>query len=135
MNSKKKNVKGFTLIELLITIVILGLLVSIVAPEMFSKVGSSKRKTAEAQMQMLETAISAYRLDIGRVPESLNELRASDKPNWDGPYLPKDVPLDPWGNAYFYNPTPDQINPFEMKSYGADGTEGGEGENEDVVLN
>lgn len=130
MNNK---VKGFTLIELLITIVILGLLVSIVAPEMFSKVGSSKRKAASAQMQMLETAISAYRLDTGNLPESLKELRLSDAANWDGPYLPKDVPLDPWGNPYSYTVNTDKLNPFTLKSLGADGNESGEGDNADII--
>lgn len=133
MRSVKSN-KGFTLIELLITIVILGLLVSIVAPEMFSKVGSSKRKAAEAQMQMLETAISAYRLDVGRLPEELSELRRSEANNWDGPYLPKDVPLDPWGNAYNYSVTSDNLKPFVLKSFAADGAEGGEGDDEDIIL-
>ena len=130
---RSNHYKGFTLIELLITIVILGLLVSIVAPEMFSKVGSSKRKAAEAQMQMLETAISAYRLDTGKLPEQLSELRRSDATNWDGPYLPNDVPLDPWGTPYSYEVTSDKLNPFLLKSLGADGMEGGEGDNEDIV--
>ncbi|MDI4652087.1 MULTISPECIES: type II secretion system major pseudopilin GspG [Pseudoalteromonas] len=131
---KTKTNMGFTLIELLITIVILGLLVSIVAPEMFSKVGSSKRKAAEAQMQMLETAISAYRLDTGRLPEALAELRRSEVNNWDGPYLPKDVPLDPWGNSYSYETTNDKLKPFILKSLAADGAEGGEDEDEDIIL-
>ncbi|CAM5217151.1 type II secretion system protein GspG [Alishewanella longhuensis] len=82
--------------------VILGLLASLVAPTMFSKVDSSKRNTAVAQMQMIATALDAFRLDVGRYPDNLTELRQSDRRGWDGPYLPKDVPLDPWGNNYVY---------------------------------
>ena len=84
-----KRHAGFTLIELLIVIVILGLLASLVAPEMFSKVDSSKRKTAATQMKMLQTSIDAFRLDTGRVPAALAELTKSDVRGWDGPYLPK----------------------------------------------
>jgi len=126
--------QGFTLIELLIVMVILGLLASLVAPEMFSKVDSSQRKTATAQMQMLQTAISAYRLDIGNFPQSLNELRQSDNPRWDGPYLPKDVPLDPWGNAYIYRFPGSSSAAYDLFSYGADGREGGEELNADIFV-
>lgn len=127
-----KNVnKGFTLIELLIVMVILGLLASLVAPSMFSKVASSKVKTAETQMQMLATSLDAYRLDLGVYPSSLDELRRSEAPRWDGPYLPKDVPMDPWGNPYIYK-YPSSENEYDLMSYGLDGTVGGEGEAADV---
>ena len=100
---RRRPVRGFTLIELLIVIVILGLLLSLVAPTMFSKVGSSQRKTAMAQMQMLSTALDTYRLDTGVFPSQLSDLRAASVPGWDGPYLPRDVPSDPWGNPYVYS--------------------------------
>lgn len=129
MNTKK--VKGFTLIELLIVIVIVGLLASLVAPEMFSKVDSSRVKTAKAQMEMIETALNTYRLDLGQYPQSLGELIKSDKPNWDGPYLPKEVPLDPWGNPYVYNNN--SGSGFSLLSYGRDGRVGGEGNDADII--
>lgn len=131
MNTNRKQ--GFTLIELLIVMVILGLLASLVAPTMFSKVSSSKVKTAEAQMQMLVTSMDAYRLDNGRYPNSLNDLRTppSESTSWDGPYLPKSVPLDPWGNPYIYSADGGE-NEFLLMSYGADGKQGGEEENSDV---
>ncbi|SUI75454.1 type II secretion system major pseudopilin GspG [Shewanella morhuae] len=125
--------RGFTLIELLIVIVIIGLLASLVAPAMFSKVSSSQRKTAEAQMQMLETAIDTYRLDNGDFPDSLDELRKSDKSTWDGPYLPKALPMDPWGNAYIYKKPGEGGAPYYMASYGKDGQPGGEDDNADIV--
>lgn len=127
----KKN-KGFSLMELMIVLIILGLLGSLVAPKLFSKVSSSKKKTAIAQMQMFETAIDTYRLDMGTVPSSLEELRTSNNPNWDGPYLPKAIPLDPWGKSYIYTVPGENNMPYSVKSFGLDGQEGGEGENADV---
>ncbi|GEK08886.1 MULTISPECIES: type II secretion system major pseudopilin GspG [Pseudoalteromonas] len=128
-----KKARGFSLIELLIVLIILGLLGSLVAPKLFSKVGSSKKKTAVAQMQMFETAIDTYRLDMGTVPSSLEELRRSNAANWDGPYLPKDIPLDPWGKPYVYTVPGSDNRPYDILSYGLDGKPGGEGESEDVV--
>lgn len=131
----KRRLAGFTLIELLIVIVILGLLLSLVAPTMFSKVGSSQRKTAMAQMQMLSTALDTYRLDTGGFPSSLNELRMGKAPGWDGPYLPRDVPADPWGNPYAYSAKPDDpAKPYSLMSFGKDGRAGGDGDAEDIVF-
>ncbi|WP_337879030.1 type II secretion system major pseudopilin GspG [Rheinheimera sp.] len=130
---KLNRIQGFTLIELLITIVIIGLLASLVAPDMFSKVSSSKRKTAQTQMAMLETAINTYRLDVGTVPASLTELTQSKASGWDGPYLPKEVPLDPWGAAYDYKTPGDNGALYSLKSFGADKQPGGEGDNEDII--
>ena len=124
---------GFTLIELLIVIVILGLLMSLVAPAMFSKVDSSKIKTAQAQMEMFRTALDTYRLDLGDFPESLEELRSSDKKGWDGPYLPKSLPLDPWGNPYEYRIPGNDGMPFLLFSYGKDGKLGGSDDAADIV--
>ncbi|QYJ74059.1 type II secretion system major pseudopilin GspG [Shewanella sp. FJAT-52076] len=130
---KDIKVKGFTLIELLIVVVILGLLMSLVAPTMFSKVDSTKLKTAQMQMDMLSSALDTYRLDIGSYPASLSELRASSNPKWDGPYLPKDVPLDPWGNPYVYASPGDNGLPYTLKSFGKDGVAGGEDDNADLI--
>lgn len=124
--------KGFTLIELLIVMVIIGLLASLVAPTMFSKVDSSKIKTAQAQMQMLATSLDAHRLDVGHYPADLNELRTSDKAGWDGPYLPKSVPLDPWGHPYIYK-FPNEMKEYDLMSYGSDGKDGGTDDAADVV--
>lgn len=126
------KMRGFTLIELLIVMVILGLLASLVAPTMFSKVDSSKRNTAVAQMQMLATSLDAFRLDVGRYPDRLDELRTSDRRGWDGPYLPREVPLDPWGAPYVYR-IPGEIEAYDLLSFAADGVEGGEGDNADII--
>lgn len=132
---RRRRNRGFTLIELLIVIVILGLLLSLVAPTMFSKVGSSQRKAALAQMQMLSTALDTYRLDVGSYPSTLAELRVGTAPGWDGPYLPRELPVDPWGNQYVYTvQSDDPAKPYSLKSLGRDGREGGEGDSADILL-
>jgi general secretion pathway protein G len=131
---RRRRNRGFTLIELLIVIVILGLLLSLVAPTMFSKVGSSQRKAALAQMQMLSTALDTYRLDVGDYPGSLNELRQGNAPGWDGPYLPREIPLDPWGNPYVYALGSKADKPFTLMSFGKDGREGGQDDAEDIIF-
>lgn len=128
---KKHN--GFTMMELLIVIVILGLLASLVAPKFFNKLGTAERGIAGTQMSAFETAIDTYRLDLGKYPSKLDDLRRGDEPRWDGPYLPKDVPLDPWGNPYVYELTNDKEKPYNLLSYGADGKEGGEDNNADII--
>ncbi len=120
------------MIELLIVIVILGLMASLVAPKFFNQLGTAERGIAVAQMNAFETALDTYRLDMGKYPEKLDELRKSDNNRWDGPYLPKDVPMDPWGNPYVYIIPGENGNPYSLKSYGADGQPGGVDNNEDV---
>lgn len=128
--------RGFTLIELLIVMIILGLLAALVAPKMFQKVGSSKQKAAKAQISMIGTALDAYRLDVGSYPgadEGLVALRKNPGHGaWDGPYLTKEVPNDPWGRPYVYR-SPGEHGDYDLYSLGADGQEGGEGENADVL--
>jgi len=135
-NLRRRGELGFTLIELLIVMIILGLLAALVAPKMFQKVGSSKQKAAKTQISMLGTALDAYRLDMGRYPSGEDGLDALRKPpgqgSWDGPYLSKDVPPDPWGNPYVYR-APGEHGDYDLVSLGADGQDGGEGENADVV--
>jgi general secretion pathway protein G len=133
--------RGFTLIEILVVIVVIAILATLVAPNVFQHVGTAKATTARAQMEELTTTLDAYRLDNGSYPtteQTLNALweRPSIDPpvNWRGPYLRKAVPLDPWGRPYVYV-FPGQQNPngFDLYSLGADGQPGGEGENEDIL--
>jgi general secretion pathway protein G len=128
---------GFTLIELLVVVIIIGLLASLVAPKFFGKLGMSKQKTASAQIELFGAALDEFRLDNGRYPttdEGLVALR--DKPedleNWAGPYLPKAIPKDPWGNEYVYI-CPGEHYDYDLISYGRDGEPGGEGEDTDIV--
>lgn len=136
--SKKRllSSRGFTLIELLVVMVIIGLLASLVAPKMFKKVDSSKIKTARAQIELLGTALDSYRLDNGKYPTTEQGLRAlRTKPanvkTWDGPYLPKDIPLDPWHQKYVYK-SPGDHNDYDLTSYGADNKVGGEDGDADI---
>ena len=135
MKRRKKKEKGFSLIELLIVMVIMGLLAALVGPRMFGKVGKSKQNAARSQMALFETALDTYRLDVGKYPSTEQGLPAlrtkpSDEEKWDGPYLPKSVPKDPWGHPYIYRRTDN--GEVEMISLGANGTEGGEGEDKDI---
>lgn len=135
-HAARKGQQAFTMIELLIIMIILGLLVSLVGPKLIQKVDTSKVKTARTQISMLETGLDAYRLDLGRYPSSAEGLKAlvekSESPRWEGPYLRKGVPLDPWGREYQYR-SPGEHGSFDLFSLGADGATGGEGENADVV--
>jgi general secretion pathway protein G len=131
-----KKERGFTLIEILIVMVIIGLLAALVGPRMFGKVGKSKQGAAKAQMALFETALDSYRLDVGRYPsteQGLNALRVrlQGEDKWDGPYLRREIPADPWGNPYVYR-SPGEYGDFDIISYGADGRPGGEGEDQDI---
>lgn len=128
--------RGFTLIELLIVIVILGLLVGLVGPRMVGRVGGARRNTAKAQIEMLATACDTFRLDMSRFPENLEELLTNpgEGKKWDGPYLNKsEIPRDPWDNPYEYRVPGEEGRDYDIISYGADGTEGGNEENADIV--
>ena len=133
----RKGSRGFTLIELMIVVVILGLLAAFVAPKFFGKMSTAKLKAAKVQIEMFGTALDAFRLDVGRYPTTEEGLKAlREKPSgvdkWEGPYLPKEIPQDPWGNAYVYR-SPSEHGDYDIMSYGLDKVEGGEGENQDVV--
>jgi general secretion pathway protein G len=131
-----KNRKGFTLIELLVVITILGLLALLVAPKMLGRVGPAKQKATLAQIELFGTALDTFHLDIGRYPttsEGLQALRVNPGvEGWNGPYIPKEIPLDPWGNAYVYV-SPGSHGDYDLMSLGADKAQGGEGEDQDIV--
>lgn len=130
--------RGFTLLELLVVVVIIGVLVAYVAPRYFQQVGKSERTAALGQIDALRKAIDAYWLDVGDYPtaeQGLNALMVKpDGANkWNGPYLQRKVPRDPWGNAYVYR-IPGQTGDFDLISLGKDGRPGGEGEAADIGL-
>ncbi len=136
MPANFRNSHGFTLLELLVVIVIIGLLAGYVAPRYFSQVGKSEIQIAKAQIDALDKALDQYRLDVRRYPtvdEGLQALttKPANEPNWNGPYLKKAVPNDPWGRPYIYR-VPGQKGEFDLLSYGRDGKPGGSGEDADI---
>lgn len=129
--------RGFTLLELLVVMVIIGLLAGYVGPRFFSQIGKSEVNTARAQIDAFEKALDQYRLDVGRYPSAEQGVPAlmaapAGASRWQGPYLRKAVPADPWGNPYRYR-QPGEHGEYDLFSYGADGQPGGEGTNADIT--
>ena len=128
---------GFTLLELLVVIVIIGLLAAFVGPKYFAQLGKSEVTVAKSQMESFEKSLDTYRLDVGRYPtgeEGLAALMAapaSAGAKWNGPYLKKGVPPDPWGHPYQYR-SPAAKGEYEIVSLGRDGQPGGAGDNADI---
>ena len=129
---------GFTLLELLVVIVIIGLLAAYVGPKYFSQLGKSEVTIAKAQIEAFEKSLDTYRLDVGRYPtteEGLGALLtapATAGAKWNGPYLKKALPLDPWGHPFQYR-APGTKSEFEILSLGRDGQPGGTGEDADIT--
>lgn len=132
--------QGFTLLEMIVVLVIIGLIMGLVGPRLFSQADKAKVQTAETQVKMLKGSLETMRLDIGRYPtqeEGLKLLvqRPSDSKlvqRWKGPYLEDGLPDDPWGNPYQYSPQPAGTYSFTLYSFGADGKDGGADYDADV---
>lgn len=142
MTNARTPSRGFTLIEILVVIAVIAILAALVAPNVFQHLGTSRDSAARAQVEMISAALDMYRLDNGRYPtteQGLEALRVepATEPlprNWNGPYLRRTVPDDPWGNPYVYrSPGVENTWGFDLLSYGADGREGGEGEDQDIT--
>ena len=128
---------GFTLLELLVVIVIIGMLASYVGPKYFAQLGKSEATTAKAQIEALAKAMDTFRLDVGRYPTNDEGLAAlTTQPDsakgWNGPYLKKSVPPDPWGRKYLYT-FPVGNGDFQIQSLGKDRQRGGSAEDADIT--
>jgi general secretion pathway protein G len=133
----RARLRGFTLLELLVVMVIIGLLAAYVGPKYFSQIGKSEVKTARAQIVGLEKALEQYRIDVGSYPSSEQGLAAlvtapANVAKWDGPYLSKSLPLDPWGHAYVYK-IPGTHSDYDLISLGRDNQPGGDGLDADIT--
>jgi len=133
---KRRRGRGFTLIELLVVLVILGLVAAIAVPQVIKYVGSAKSDTARIQIERLATTLDLYRLEVGRYPSNAEGLEAlverpPDAETWNGPYLKERDISDPWGRPYVYA-SPGEIGDYDLSTLGADGQEGGDGENADI---
>jgi len=128
-----RTAAGFTLIEILVVMAIIGMLAVMVAPNIFNQQAGAQRDAALSQISALEAALDTYRLDVGQYPDSLEGLVENDsgRAAWNGPYLRREVPLDPWGNEYVYD---SDGRGFTLVSYGPDGERGGEGDDADIGL-
>jgi general secretion pathway protein G len=143
LHNKKKCMqkpRGFTLIELLVVVAIIGLLAAYVAPKYFSQIGKSEHAVAKAQVEGFSRAIGAYRIDVGSFPTTEEGLTVLvNKPSdavkaakWNGPYMQKAAPNDPWGRPYMYR-SPSSKGDFELITYGSDGQPGGIGDAADIL--
>lgn len=134
---KKFNSHGFTLLELLVVVAIIALLAGYVGPKYFAQLGKSEVGVAKAQIDSFDKALDQYRLDVGHYPLTDQGLQALIKQpdgetKWAGPYLKKDVPLDPWGRPYQYRAPGTNGKDYDLISYGKDGVLGGSNENADI---
>lgn len=135
INLRRGEARAFTLIELLAVIAILGLIAAFAVPQVLKWVSGARSDSARVQIEALGASIDLYRLEVGSFPPDLQAL--VEKPpgtaKWDGPYLKKRViPKDPWGNDYIYL-YPGKNGDYDLVSLGADASEGGEGEQKDIV--
>jgi len=138
LTNKSRHQEGFTLLELLVVVAIIGLLAAYVGPKYFSQIGKSEQAVAKSQVEAFSRALSTYRLEVGAFPSTEEGLAAlTSKPTsatkWNGPYLDKVVPEDPWGRPYIYRSPGTHNADFDIETLGKDGQPGGTGDAADVT--
>lgn len=135
MNPKRQ--RAFTLIEMMAVVIIIGILAAVIATNIVQPVDKAKREAALSSLKQIESAITMYRLDTSRYPQSLRDLvkQPEGLNNWNGPYLKESIePRDPWGNKFEFKVPGENDHPYQLSSLGADGQEGGEKDKADILL-
>lgn len=127
---KHRKQAGFTLVELMVVVVIIAILAGVVVVNYAGRTQAAYESRIRADFKAVEDAIQFFQMDTHRYPENIEELMQSDAEGWNGPYLKK-PPVDPWNEYYIYEYSGEIPLPYELKSFGADRTEGGEGDNKD----
>lgn len=135
--NKRRGQAGVTLIEMLVVVTIIGLFIALVGPALFKNADKAKVTAARAQIDNFMTALGSYKLDTGTFPTTEQGLKAlREKPvdleQWAGPYMPKDIPKDPWDHEYVYKFPGEHGDEPDIVSLGSDGQPGGEGFNADI---
>ncbi len=130
---RSRRQRGFTILEIVIVFILLAGIMAFIGPKIFQQMGRAKSQEARIRIQQLAGQIEMYKLEVGRYPENLQALvqQPAGVDKWNGPYAKSDDLKDAWGNDYIYR-VPGTNKPFDLISLGADGKEGGEGENRDV---
>jgi general secretion pathway protein G len=136
--NRRRRQSGVTLIEMMVVVTIIALFSALVLPKMFRRADAARQTAARAQINGFLTALGAYKLDTSTFPtteQGLGALRVAPAgvPLWKGPYLPQEVPLDPWGRPYVYKYPGEHGDEPDIVSLGADGTPGGEEINADIL--
>jgi general secretion pathway protein G len=137
IRKSRRGEAGVTLIEMLVVVTIIGLFIALVGPSLFKNADRAKVTAARTQLDNFMTALGSYKLDTGTFPTTEQGLKAlrekpADLEQWAGPYLPKDVPKDPWEHDYVYKFPGDHGDEPDIISLGADGQPGGDGFNADI---
>ena len=138
IQKRRRSDAGVTLIEMMVVVIIIALFATLVAPNMFKNVDKANAVAARAQINNFEQALMQYKMSTGTFPTSEQGLEAvhsrpANVVQWEGPYIRKDIPLDPWKHPYIYRFPGEHGDEPDIISYGADGQAGGEGVNADIV--
>lgn len=135
---RRRQQAGLTLIEMLVVVTIIAVFAAVVGPRVLQRADVAKKTAVRQQINSFNTALGAYKLDTSLFPTNemgLNALRVKPEGvnGWQGPYLPQEVPTDPWNRPYVYKYPGEHGDEPDIVSYGADGQPGGTDMNEDIV--
>jgi general secretion pathway protein G len=133
VSKQTRRRRGFTLVEIMVVVVVIGVLAALIVPTLFDRAGKAKRSVAKQKIASIEQAVAFFQQDYGRFPDALDEVvnPPTDVPDASPPTLKAKDLLDPWNNPFEYR-FPGEHSAFDLISFGADGQEGGEGENADI---